>query len=179
MAGVCEETSLLGLRETLIDTLSLAHTNMIFQDCLGVDLLGNFISDTIKLVLLHFASNRCARVLRLCFLFFFLLLLLNLSWLVVDGVASEHRVEFLEEQVSCVGSAVNDRVVILNGDIEAFALAEFAQVNPVVCLFFQLKAIVKLVHLNFVGIEALEDLSEDPTVGEVTFGISDLVGHVK
>jgi hypothetical protein len=36
-----------------------------------------------------------------------------------------------------------------------------------------------LVHLNVVGVKTLENLGEDPSVGEVALGVCDLVGEVK
>lgn len=174
-----EETSVLGLQETLVNALSLTELNVLFGESLGVALLGHFIGDSLQFVLFHFAGDCSARVFWFRLFLFFLLLLLDVRRLVVDHVAGQKSVEFLEETVGGIGSAMDNCIVVLDSDVKAFPLAEFAEVNPIVRFFVQLKSVIKLVHLNLGGVESLQNLSENPSIGQVTFGIGDLVRQIE
>jgi len=51
--------------------------------------------------------------------------------------------------------------------------------SPVVHFLLKFKTVIELIHLYVLWVEALENLSKNPAVWKVTFGIGDLVGKVE
>ena len=74
---------------------------------------------------------------------------------------------------------MDDSFEVLDGNVDFLALKEFTEVDPVVLLFFQLETVIKLVHLDIVGVVPLEDFCEDPPVGKIAFRVRYLVSQVK
>lgn len=151
---------------------------------------GHLVVDALDLVLLHLLRDRGAQVLRAVHRFVLHLLELDFGGLVVQPkimvtagrdllLVSQDAVDLLKQVEGSVRRAVDDRLVILDSDVDVLAAEELAEVDPVVLLLLELEAVIKLVHLNFVGVVALEDLREDPAVGEITLGVGDLVGEVE
>ena len=70
-------------------------------------------------------------------------------------------------------------LVVFDCNVNFLTLVELAEVNPVVLLLFKLEAVIELVHLDIVGVIALEDFGKDPTVGQITLWVGDFVGEVK
>ena len=91
----------------------------------------------------------------------------------------EEGIELLQELVSRIGSAVDDRVVVFEGDIDLLSFHELGQMVPVVHLLVKFESVVELVHLDTFRIVSLENLSVDPTVREITLWVGDLVSQVK
>lgn len=74
---------------------------------------------------------------------------------------------------------MDDRFEVPDSNVKMFALAELGKVNPVILFLFKFETVIILVHFNVVGVVALKDFSEDPSIGQVTFWIGDLVGQVE
>ena len=50
---------------------------------------------------------------------------------------------------------------------------------PVIHFALKLEAVVKLVHLDLLRVVARQNLGVNPSVGEITLGVVDLVGQIK
>ena len=74
---------------------------------------------------------------------------------------------------------MDDWLIILNCDVDVFTFEELGQMNPIVLLLLKFETVIKLVHLNLLGVVPLEDLSEDPPIGEIPLRICDLVRQVQ
>ena len=59
---------------------------------------------------------------------------------------------------------MNDSFEVFDCDVELLALAELGEVDPVILFFLKFETVIKLVHLNVVGVVSLEDFSENPAV---------------
>ena len=103
----------------------------------------------------------------------------RLFWLFYLLSASQHGVELLKELVGGIGCAVNDGLVLGLGQDHVFFLQELVQVLPVVKLHVKFEAVVKLVHLELLGVVAAEDLGVNPSIGQVTFRVRNLVRQVQ
>ena len=111
----------------------------------------------------------------------FILHKLDLDWLrgVVDLSSSEESIELLEKIVGCIGGTVHDRIPVLRGDWNLISLEKGCQELPIILLLVQLEAIVKLIHLQLVWVVAAEDFCNDPTIGQISLWVGDLVGQVE
>ena len=70
---------------------------------------------------------------------------------------------------------MNDRIVVFKTNFDFFAFDKLGKMLPIIHFLIKFESVVELIHLKFVRIVSLEDLSVDPAVGEVTLGISDFV----
>ena len=70
-------------------------------------------------------------------------------------------------------------VVVRYVDGDAFALEEFAKVLPVVDFLVELECVVVLVHLDLPLVISGKDFSNEPTVGQVSLGVGDLVSEIQ
>lgn len=92
---------------------------------------------------------------------------------------SQHRVELLEQVVGGVGGAVHHGLILALREDAVLLLQELVEVLPVVGLAGKLETVVVLVHLDFLGVVAGEDLGVDPSIGQVTLRVRDLVRQIQ
>ena len=93
--------------------------------------------------------------------------------------ASQHAVELLEELVGGIWCVMNDGLVLSWGQNHVLFLQKLVQVLPVVKLLVKFEAVVKLVHLELLGVVTAKDLSVNPPIGQVTLWVRNLVRQVQ
>ena len=76
----------------------------------------------------------------------------------------EDSVEFLEKLVGCVRSAMDDRIIVFECNVNFFILHELGEMLPVVRFAIKFESVIKLVHLNAFRVVSIKNLGEDPTV---------------
>ena len=74
---------------------------------------------------------------------------------------------------------MNNWFVLRLSENDLLLLEELVEVLPVVHLLLQLETVVKLVHLDFLGVVTGKDLGVDPAIGQVTLRVRDLVSQVE
>ena len=84
-------TRSLGVSESLVHTLSLAHGGVGCDDVLSRELLGGLIGDSLELLVFHLAGDGLAGVIRHVSVLVLEELLLDLLNVVVDSVTVKHR----------------------------------------------------------------------------------------
>ena len=144
---------------------------------LGHELLHLLIFNPDQLLLLHLLGDGRLGVLRVnC-----ILEILLLDWLQVIFQFSviEDTVELLKKIVGSGGCTVHNRIPIILSDRQVLPLEELLQMLPVVPLPVKFETVIILVHFNLLGVVPAQDFSEQPSVGEVTLGVMDLVGQVQ
>jgi len=88
-------------------------------------------------------------------------------------------VDLLQELVGCVISIVDNWIKVREVYWQFVSLKELVEMLPVVHFLIFVQSIVVLVHFNIVWVVFGKDLSEDPTVGKISFRVDYLVCQVQ
>ena len=73
---------------------------------------------------------------------------------------------------------MDDGFVLSWSQYDVLLLEKPVQVLPIVQLMIQFETVVKLVHLELLGVVAAHDFSIDPSIGQVSLRIRDFVCEV-
>lgn len=160
----CEVSGPLSVGKADFVALVLALRDMFVEDALGTTHHGGLVRDTLELLILKLLCDGVLAVVGLIFRLILLVLFLDHLHLVVDGAAGQLRVQLLEQVVGGVGSAVHDGVPVLDSDVVVQLLKELRQVIPIADLFVELKAVVKLIHFDFIGVVSVENFRIQPPI---------------